>query len=161
MNHSCEPNCEMQKWCVNGLYRMALFAIRDIPAEEELSYDYNFSLYNETEGQVGIKSNFSLILILIVFLCCVKACYCKSVNCRGVIGGKSKVSGKESRRKNGGGLKGLQQGLNSLFRGFQDSTQRNKTLSRKDIKFTRTSNLFLIRNYQQVTTYLLQFKNRL
>jgi len=42
----------MQKWSVNGLSRMALFALRDIPAEEELSYDYNFSLYNETEGQV-------------------------------------------------------------------------------------------------------------
>jgi len=42
----------MQKWSVNGRSRMALYALRDIPAGEELSYDYNFSLYNETEGQV-------------------------------------------------------------------------------------------------------------
>ncbi|XP_069704596.1 uncharacterized protein ash1 isoform X2 [Periplaneta americana] len=68
VNHSCEPNCEMQKWSVNGLFRMALFALRDIQAHEELSYDYNFSLFNPAEGQ---------------------PCKCGSVHCRGVIGGKS------------------------------------------------------------------------
>lgn len=35
MNHSCEPNCETQKWVVNGLMRVGLFAITDIP---EVSY---------------------------------------------------------------------------------------------------------------------------
>ena len=54
MNHSCEPNCEMQKWSVNGLFRMALFALREIQPHEELSYDYNFSLFNPAEGQVFI-----------------------------------------------------------------------------------------------------------
>lgn len=68
VNHSCEPNCEMQKWSVNGLSRMSLFALRDIQPGEELTYDYNFSLFNPAEGQV---------------------CKCESVNCRGVIGGKS------------------------------------------------------------------------
>lgn len=68
VNHSCEPNCEMQKWSVNGLSRMALFASRDIRPGEELTYDYNFSLFNPAEGQV---------------------CRCDSQNCRGVIGGKS------------------------------------------------------------------------
>uniref|UniRef100_A0A182T6Q9 Histone-lysine N-methyltransferase n=1 Tax=Anopheles maculatus TaxID=74869 RepID=A0A182T6Q9_9DIPT len=68
VNHSCAPNCEMQKWSVNGLFRMALFALRDIPPNEELSYDYNFSLFNPSEGQ---------------------PCKCGSEQCRGVIGGKS------------------------------------------------------------------------
>uniref|UniRef100_A0A182IML6 Histone-lysine N-methyltransferase n=1 Tax=Anopheles atroparvus TaxID=41427 RepID=A0A182IML6_ANOAO len=68
VNHSCAPNCEMQKWSVNGLFRMALFALRDIPPNEELSYDYNFSLFNPSEGQ---------------------PCRCGSEQCRGVIGGKS------------------------------------------------------------------------
>ncbi|XP_046677984.1 histone-lysine N-methyltransferase ASH1L isoform X2 [Homalodisca vitripennis] len=68
VNHSCEPNCEMQKWSVNGLFRMALFALRDIESHEELTYDYNFSLFNPAEGQ---------------------KCKCGSKNCRGVIGGKS------------------------------------------------------------------------
>lgn len=53
VNHSCEPNCEMQKWSVNGLFRMALFALRDISPNEELTYDYNFSLFNPAEGQVN------------------------------------------------------------------------------------------------------------
>ncbi|XP_061503996.1 histone-lysine N-methyltransferase ash1 isoform X1 [Anopheles gambiae] len=68
VNHSCAPNCEMQKWSVNGLFRMALFAMRDIPPNEELCYDYNFSLFNPSEGQ---------------------PCRCGSEQCRGVIGGKS------------------------------------------------------------------------
>ena len=65
VNHSCEPNCEMQKWTVNGHYRMALFALKDIQPDEELTYDYNFSLFNPHEGQI---------------------CKCGSAKCRGVIG---------------------------------------------------------------------------
>ncbi|XP_015112127.1 histone-lysine N-methyltransferase ash1 [Diachasma alloeum] len=68
VNHSCEPNCEMQKWSVHGLPRMALFALRDIRPGEELTYDYNFALFNPSEGQ---------------------ECRCGSNGCRGVIGGKS------------------------------------------------------------------------
>ena len=68
VNHSCAPNCEIQKWSVNGLPRMALFSLRDISPFEELSYDYNFSLFNPAEGQ---------------------PCKCGSAQCRGVIGGKS------------------------------------------------------------------------
>lgn len=47
---------------------MCLFALRDIEPYEELTYDYNFALYNPAEGQ---------------------PCKCGSSNCRGVIGGKS------------------------------------------------------------------------
>lgn len=68
VNHSCSPNCEIQKWSVNGLFRMALFAMRDIEPGEELTYDYNFSLFNPSEGQ---------------------PCRCDTPQCRGVIGGKS------------------------------------------------------------------------
>lgn len=55
VNHSCQPNCEMQKWSVNGQFRMALFALRDISADEELTYDYNFSLFNPADGQVFVS----------------------------------------------------------------------------------------------------------
>ena len=68
VNHSCKPNCEMQKWSVNGQYRMALYALENIEAGTELTYDYNFSLFNPAEGQ---------------------ECKCLSENCRGVIGGRS------------------------------------------------------------------------
>ena len=46
VNHSCAPNSEMEKWNVDGLSRMALFALRDILPGEEICYDYNFSLFN-------------------------------------------------------------------------------------------------------------------
>lgn len=43
VNHSCEPNCRMEKWTVAGKPRMALFAgDRGIMTGEELTYDYNF-----------------------------------------------------------------------------------------------------------------------
>ncbi|CAG2162015.1 unnamed protein product, partial [Oppiella nova] len=68
VNHSCEPNCEMQKWSVNGLYRIGLFAKRNILPNEELSYDYNFQNFNVATQQV---------------------CRCGSAKCRGYIGGRS------------------------------------------------------------------------
>lgn len=45
VNHSCEPNCRMEKWTVAGKPRMALFAGENgIMTGQELSYDYNFKL---------------------------------------------------------------------------------------------------------------------
>lgn len=67
VNHSCEPNCEMQKWAVNGYYRMCMFALRDIEPDEELFYDYNFRNFNLDSQQT---------------------CHCGSSKCRGFIGGK-------------------------------------------------------------------------
>ena len=69
VNHSCKPNCEMQKWSVNGMWRMALFSKVAIAVNQELTYDYNFSLFNPHEGQT---------------------CHCGAQECRGVIGGKGK-----------------------------------------------------------------------
>ena len=77
VNHSCEPNCEMQKWSCNGYYRVGLFSLRDIEPGEELSYDYNFDNYNSEHQQV---------------------CHCGSSRCRGVIGGRKK-SGNNSERR--------------------------------------------------------------
>ncbi|CAF4552163.1 unnamed protein product, partial [Rotaria magnacalcarata] len=45
-NHSCSPNCEFQKWTVDGLQRMCMFSLRPIKAGEELTYDYNFECFN-------------------------------------------------------------------------------------------------------------------
>uniref|UniRef100_A0A3P8Q1L4 Histone-lysine N-methyltransferase, H3 lysine-36 specific n=1 Tax=Astatotilapia calliptera TaxID=8154 RepID=A0A3P8Q1L4_ASTCA len=41
MNHSCQPNCETQKWTVNGDTRVGLFALIDIAAGTELTFNYN------------------------------------------------------------------------------------------------------------------------
>jgi SET domain-containing protein len=43
VNHSCSPNCRVEKWIVDGEPRMALFAGDEgIETGEELTYDYNF-----------------------------------------------------------------------------------------------------------------------
>lgn len=41
---------------------MALFALRDIEPGEELTYDYNFSLFNPAVGQVSFEKLLSHIL---------------------------------------------------------------------------------------------------
>ncbi|XP_072898376.1 histone-lysine N-methyltransferase NSD2 [Hemitrygon akajei] len=41
MNHSCQPNCETQKWTVNGDTRVGLFSLCDISAGTELTFNYN------------------------------------------------------------------------------------------------------------------------
>ncbi|XP_041947876.1 histone-lysine N-methyltransferase, H3 lysine-36 specific isoform X2 [Alosa sapidissima] len=41
MNHSCQPNCETQKWTVNGDTRVGLFALKDVTAGTELTFNYN------------------------------------------------------------------------------------------------------------------------
>lgn len=51
LNHSCEPNCETQKWNVNGCIRVGIFALRDIEAGEELTMDYQFCHFGETAEQ--------------------------------------------------------------------------------------------------------------
>ncbi|OAP56129.1 hypothetical protein AYL99_09308 [Fonsecaea erecta] len=70
VNHSCEPNCKMEKWTVNGKPRMALFAgDRGIMTGEELTYDYNFDPYSQKN---------------------VQECRCGSQKCRGVLGPRTK-----------------------------------------------------------------------
>ncbi|GFU75163.1 histone-lysine N-methyltransferase SETD2 [Trichonephila clavipes] len=70
MNHSCDPNCETQKWTVNGELRIGFFAKRDLKAGEELTFDYQFQRY----GREAQK------------------CYCESELCTGYIGVSKEIS---------------------------------------------------------------------
>uniref|UniRef100_A0A8C5VNZ8 Histone-lysine N-methyltransferase ASH1L n=1 Tax=Microcebus murinus TaxID=30608 RepID=A0A8C5VNZ8_MICMU len=79
INHSCDPNCEMQKWSVNGVYRIGLYALKDMPAGTELTYDYNFHSFNVEKQQL---------------------CKCGFEKCRGIIGGKSQRMNGLSSTKN-------------------------------------------------------------
>ncbi|XP_013779563.1 uncharacterized protein LOC106464006 [Limulus polyphemus] len=83
VNHSCEPNCEMQKWSVNGVYRIGLFSLKDITSNTEICYDYNFHNFNLETQQI---------------------CKCGSLRCRGFIGGRSQrlnqTQAKEEKEKN-------------------------------------------------------------
>jgi SET domain-containing protein len=40
INHSCEPNCQTQKWNVLGEIMVGIFALKDIKENEELTFDY-------------------------------------------------------------------------------------------------------------------------
>ncbi|KAJ2940504.1 hypothetical protein O0L34_g6436 [Tuta absoluta] len=68
MNHCCEPNCETQKWTVLGDVRVGLFALRDIPANTEVTFNYNLEC-------TGIEK---------------KQCMCGAKRCAGYIGAKPK-----------------------------------------------------------------------
>ncbi|XP_041855274.1 histone-lysine N-methyltransferase NSD3 isoform X6 [Melanotaenia boesemani] len=64
MNHSCSPNCETQRWTVNGDIRIGLFALCDIEAGTELTFNYNLHC-------VGNRR---------------MSCHCGSDNCSGFLG---------------------------------------------------------------------------
>ena len=42
INHSCDPNCNLERWEVEGLPRMCFFAIKEIKEGDELTFDYNW-----------------------------------------------------------------------------------------------------------------------
>ncbi|KAI9340555.1 hypothetical protein BDR26DRAFT_861334 [Obelidium mucronatum] len=63
VNHSCAPNCRIEKWSVNGEYHVGLFADQDIQAGMELTYDYKFESFGP-----------------------MKKCRCGAIKCRGFLG---------------------------------------------------------------------------
>uniref|UniRef100_A0A7N8XKM4 Histone-lysine N-methyltransferase, H3 lysine-36 specific n=1 Tax=Mastacembelus armatus TaxID=205130 RepID=A0A7N8XKM4_9TELE len=68
MNHSCQPNCETQKWTVNGDTRVGLFALQEIPKGEELTFNYNLECLGNGKT----------------------ACKCGAPNCSGFLGVRPK-----------------------------------------------------------------------
>ncbi|XP_064421578.1 histone-lysine N-methyltransferase NSD3 isoform X3 [Latimeria chalumnae] len=70
MNHSCNPNCETQKWTVNGDVRVGLFALCDISAGTELTFNYNLDCLGNGRTK----------------------CYCAAENCSGFLGVRPKTA---------------------------------------------------------------------
>ena len=68
-NHSCNPNCYVDKWVVNDKLRMGIFAERYVKAGEELVFNYNVDRYGADP----------------------QPCYCGESNCTGFIGGKTQT----------------------------------------------------------------------
>ncbi|QSZ30627.1 hypothetical protein DSL72_000185 [Monilinia vaccinii-corymbosi] len=68
-NHSCNPNCYVDKWVVGEKLRMGIFAERAIKAGEELVFNYNVDRYGADP----------------------QPCYCAEPNCTGFIGGKTQT----------------------------------------------------------------------
>lgn len=51
VNHSCQPNCYMQKWDVDGYVVVILTSSQSIKCGAELLYDYNFGFGREIDDQ--------------------------------------------------------------------------------------------------------------
>ncbi|XP_078116928.1 histone-lysine N-methyltransferase, H3 lysine-36 specific [Sander vitreus] len=68
MNHCCQPNCETQKWTVNGDTRVGLFSLQDIPKGMELNFNYNLECLGNGKT----------------------ACKCGAPNCSGFLGVRPK-----------------------------------------------------------------------
>ncbi|XP_033831263.1 histone-lysine N-methyltransferase ASH1L [Periophthalmus magnuspinnatus] len=140
INHSCEPNCEMQKWSVNGVYRIGLFALKDITSGTELTYDYNFHSFNTEEQQV---------------------CKCGSESCRGIIGGKSQringLPGKTGGARRLGRLKEKRKSKHQLKKREEESSDSSKCyphlmkpMSNRERNFVLKHRVFLLRNWEKM-----------
>lgn len=68
-NHSCNPNCYVDKWVVGEKLRMGIFTSRVIRPGEELVFNYNVDRYGADP----------------------QPCYCGEPNCTGYIGGKTQT----------------------------------------------------------------------
>lgn len=68
-NHSCNPNCFVDKWVVGDKLRMGIFALRPIKAGEELCFNYNVDRYGANP----------------------QTCHCGEPNCTGTLGGKTQT----------------------------------------------------------------------
>ncbi|KAJ5641525.1 WW/Rsp5/WWP [Penicillium lividum] len=68
-NHSCNPNCYVDKWVVGEKMRMGIFAERAVQAGEELVFNYNVDRYGADP----------------------QPCYCAEPNCTGFIGGRTQT----------------------------------------------------------------------
>ena len=63
INHSCDPNCKVERWNVQGRKRIGIFAIKDVWAGDFLSYGYRLETPEES----------------------IFGCECSSINCRGTL----------------------------------------------------------------------------
>ena len=50
INHSCEPNLYVEKWWVNRVPRLGLFAKRPIAEGEEVSYNYSVKWFGDARA---------------------------------------------------------------------------------------------------------------
>nr|VDC80458.1 unnamed protein product [Brassica rapa] len=79
INHSCNPNTQMQTWIIEGETRIGIFAISDINKGEHITYDYQFVAFGEDQD-----------------------CHCGAIGCRkklGVKPNKPKLVSDEETRK--------------------------------------------------------------
>ncbi|XP_062222797.1 histone-lysine N-methyltransferase ASHR3-like isoform X2 [Phragmites australis] len=57
LNHSCEPNCNLEKWQVDGETRVGVFASRSVKVGEPLTYDYSLMLLDCSSCSYHLTKN--------------------------------------------------------------------------------------------------------
>jgi hypothetical protein len=75
---SCAPNCELQRWNVQGFTRIGIFATEDIRRGDEITYDYQVRAACKSRRQLilpnalvrGKRAIFICLLAMITFYCC-------------------------------------------------------------------------------------------
>ena len=125
INHSCEPNCHIEKWNVLGSWRIAIIASRVIQVGEELSYDYNFQSFGED-----------------------KVCKCCAPKCRGFMGAKDK--GKREEPKGDKRKKKKQKKKKKAEKDPQVIIyeELEQGLNKRMKTYVRKTGVFLPRNYE-------------
>jgi len=66
INHSCSPNVSVEKWYINRIPRLGMFAKRSIQEGEELGYNYSVKWFGDPQ--------------------CAQKCYCGASSCTGFLG---------------------------------------------------------------------------
>jgi len=162
INHSCNPNCVLERWNVKGKMRIGIFAKRNILPDESFSYDYQFDTQEDD-----------------VFLC-----YCGSTNCRGTMAPRKKErllkSALSSTSKSELRMKLIEQGkmkkekvVDELINEEWERSYTNKYLpgdihheirlgpSKSTFQYGQDHKIFLKRNIVSSTSLLLARKERL
>ena len=76
MNNSCEPNCETQKWTVNGDLRIGLFAAKDIPAGKQNTSASLYVIFVSADGSSAVSPlGFSSACASLAMVCARLCCY--------------------------------------------------------------------------------------
>ena len=120
VNHSCEPNCRMEKWTVGGKPRMALFAgDNGIMTGDELTYDYNFDNYSQKN---------------------VQECRCGAKTCRGFLGKKAKEEKKskpEEKSASSNSMAGAKRKLTQIFDGSTTGFNKKRKITTAKVTLVR------------------------
>ena len=71
INHSCEPNCMVETWHVDGLARAGFFLTKEIVVNKEITLDHNCSMHDHKD--------------ILIFDCYCKIKTCRRAPCAGII----------------------------------------------------------------------------
>eukprot|EP01041_Mallomonas_annulata_P004195 gene4195-8340_t len=91
INHSCEPNCSVTVWNVENKLRAGIFTIKDVTADEELTFDYQWSSSSRQPTK----------------------CFCGTSSCRGFLEVLTDVEVQQHRRQRLGVFRSAQEAVDT------------------------------------------------